>query len=67
MSGATQMLFRSLMREKLRWSAPDILIRPAVGRFGSLDFFQLGDILAAAEPCKDELKSKLAQRLGPAG
>jgi NTE family protein len=66
-SGATQMLFRSVMREKLRWSAPDILIRPAVGRFSSLDFFRLGDILAAAEPCKDELKSQLAQRLGAAG
>jgi NTE family protein len=66
-SGATQMLFRSVVREKLRWSAPDILIRPAVGRFGSLDFFRLGDILAAAEPCKDELKRKLAQRLGAAG
>ena len=67
MSGATQLLFRSVMREKLRWSAPDILIRPAVGAFGSLDFFRLGDILAAAEACKGELKSKLAQRLGAAG
>jgi NTE family protein len=67
MSGATQLLFRSVMREKLKASAPDILIRPAVGAFGSLDFFRIGDILAAASASKDELKRKLAQRLEDAG
>jgi NTE family protein len=63
MAGSVQMLFRSVTREKLKAAPPDILIRPAVGRFSSLDFFRIGEILAAAEASKDELKRKLAQRL----
>jgi NTE family protein len=63
MTGATQLLFHSVTREKLKWVAPDILIRPAVGTFSSFDFFRIGDILAAAEPAREELKRKLAQCL----
>jgi NTE family protein len=65
--GAAQLLFHAVTREKLKARAPDILIRPAVGAFGSVDFFKIEAILAAAEPAKDELKRKLAQRLEAAG
>ncbi|HEY1245074.1 MAG TPA: patatin-like phospholipase family protein [Hyphomicrobiaceae bacterium] len=65
--GAAQLLFHSVTREKLKSRVPDILIRPAVGAFASLDFFKVEAILAAAEPAKDELKRKLAQRLEAAG
>jgi NTE family protein len=67
MTGAAQLLFHSVTREKLKWRAPDIMIRPAVGAFGSFDFFKIGDILAAAAPAKEEVKRKLAQRLESAG
>jgi NTE family protein len=65
--GAAQLLFHSVTREKLKSRVPDVLIRPAVGAFASLDFFKVEAILAAAEPAKDELKRKLAQRLEVAG
>jgi NTE family protein len=61
--GAVQLLFHAVIREKLKTRPPDILIRPAVGTFGSADFFRIGDILAAAEPSREELKRKLAQCL----
>jgi NTE family protein len=65
--GAVQLLFHAVVREKLKARPPDILIRPAVGGFGSADFFRIGDILAAAEPSREELKRKLAQCLERAG
>jgi NTE family protein len=67
MTGAAQLLFHSVTREKLKARAPDILIRPAVGAFGAFDYFKIGDILGAAEASKDELKRKLAQHLDGAG
>jgi NTE family protein len=61
MTGAAQLLFHTITREKLKSTAPDILIRPNVGSFSAFDFFKIGDILAAAESCKDDLKRQLAQ------
>lgn len=57
--GATQILFHSITREKLKNAHPDVFIRPAVGGFGTLDFFQLHEIFKAAEPAKDQLKRAL--------
>ncbi len=48
---------------KLRDGAPDILIRPNVGLFRTLDFFQASAILRVAEPAKAELKDKLGALL----
>jgi NTE family protein len=62
-TGSTQILFHSLTREKLKTTAPDILVRPDVGAFGSLDYFKIKAILAAAEPAKEDLKRKLSQIL----
>jgi NTE family protein len=61
--GAVQLLFHAVIREKLKARPPAIFVRPAVGGFGSIDFFRIGDILAAAEPSRDEVKRKLAQYL----
>ena len=44
--------------------APDVMIRPEVGTFGSLDYFRIREILAAATPAKDALKHKISQWLG---
>ena len=61
--GAMQITFRTVVREKLRNQAPDIMIRPSVGGYGALDFYKFREILAAAEPAKDELKRALEDRL----
>ncbi len=54
--GSNQITLRSVTREKLKTSAPDILIRPDVGRFKVLDFFKIDEIFAASEAAKDEFK-----------
>ena len=62
-TGATQILFHSITREKLKSTAPDIFIRPKVGGFAALDYFRIGEILAAAQSAKEDLKRQLSQRL----
>jgi len=62
-TGATQILFHSITREKLKSAAPDIFIRPEVGAFGALDYFKVREIFRAAEPAKEALKTALYQKL----
>ncbi len=52
--GAQQVALRSIINAKLRTSAPDLLIRPAVGQFRVLDFRQMDEILAASAEAKDQ-------------
>jgi NTE family protein len=54
----------AITAEKLKHGAPDLMIRPKVGIFRTLDFFQASAILRAAEPAKAEIKEKLAALLG---
>jgi NTE family protein len=53
----------AITAEKLKHGAPDLVIRPHVGLFRTLDFMQASAILRAAEPAKAELKEKLAAML----
>ena len=53
----------AIIGEKLKHSAPDLMIRPNVGIFRTLDFMQASAILRAAEPVKAETKQKLAALL----
>lgn len=62
-TGATQLLFHSITREKLKHTRPDILIRPKVGAFAAFDYFRIAEIFAAAQPAKDDLKRQLSQKL----
>lgn len=62
--GCTQILFHTVTRHKLNERAPDFLIRPSVGAFGTMDFTRIREILAAAAPAKAELKRSLEQVLG---
>lgn len=62
-TGAFQIMFRAITREKLQQAAPDIFIRPAVGGYGTMDFFRMREIFAAAEPAKDDLKRRLSALL----
>lgn len=54
--GSNQITMRSVMSEKLKSAAPDILIRPDIGQFRVLDFYKIDDIFAASEAAKDEFK-----------
>ena len=54
----------AITAEKLKHGAPDLMVRPNVGGFRTLDFLQASAILRASEPVKAELKEKLAALLG---
>jgi NTE family protein len=60
---AMQIALRSIIHEKLRSGAPDILIRPNVGPYRVLDFFKFDEILAASADCKDEFKRAVDARI----
>ena len=53
----------AITAEKLKHGAPDLIVRPKVGGFRSLDFLQASAILRASEPVKAEVKEKLAALL----
>jgi len=53
----------AITNEKLKHVAPDLMIRPKVGSFRTLDFLQASAILRAAEPAKAEIKEHLAALL----
>jgi NTE family protein len=65
-NGAFHALFTSVTREKLARRGPDIFIRPQVTTYESMDFLKMDEILAAAEPAKQELKRKLVERFSRA-
>ncbi len=61
---ASDIMTHSIVSEKLKSAAPDILLRPNVSAFSALDFPRALPILKASEPVKDELKRKLGALLG---
>jgi NTE family protein len=54
----------SITAEKLKHSAPNIVLKPNVGTFRTLDFFRASAILRAAESGKAEIKDQLSRLLG---
>ncbi|MEW9616401.1 patatin-like phospholipase family protein [Shinella sp. S4-D37] len=61
--GATQLTMRSIVTLKLEKGAPDIFLRPDVGRFRVLDFVKAEEVLAASAGVRDELKRALEEKL----
>jgi NTE family protein len=53
----------AITAEKLKHRAPDLVVRPKVGSFRTIDFLQASAILRASEPIKSELKEKLTALL----
>ena len=51
----------SIISEKLRHGAPDLLLQPNVGSFRALAFMQASAILRTADPMKAEFQEKLAR------
>lgn len=64
--GSQQIALRSIINEKLKSAAPDSLIQPEVSRFRVLDFMKQDDIMAAAEPVREETKRHLEKVLNSA-
>jgi NTE family protein len=56
----SQILQRSLVREKLKHTQPDVYIDVDVDAFHVLEFHRFKEILEAAAPAKDLLKRKLS-------
>jgi NTE family protein len=63
MMSSIGILERSITREKLKLVKPDIYIDVDVDQFHILEFYRPADILKAAEPAKQALKSQLARML----
>ena len=61
--GATQLTMRSIVTLKLEKGAPEIFLRPEVGRFRVLDFLKAEEVLAASAGIRDELKRALDEKL----
>ena len=61
---ALDIMTHTIVSGRLQMSAPDILLRPEVGAFGSLDFLRAAEILKASAPVKEELKRRLGELLG---
>lgn len=62
--GSLLIMFNQLAESRRALSPPDIYIKPAVEGFGATDFFKVNEMLAAAEPAKEQLKRALQLRLG---
>ncbi len=60
---ASQISQNAIIREKLKYRAPTILIRPPVDRFQILAFYKIDEILETAAPIKNELMEKLSAAL----
>ena len=60
---ANHIMTYAIVAEKLKSSAPDILLRPKVHSFGALEFFRATPILRAAEPIKEETNRRLGELL----
>jgi NTE family protein len=53
----------AIVAAKLKHAAPDLMLRPNIGLFRTLDFYRASAILRAAEPLKAEIKEKLGRLL----
>jgi NTE family protein len=57
--GAAQISMQSVIREKLRWHQPDVLVRPEINGVFILDFLKTQAILDMNVAFKDDLKRRL--------
>jgi NTE family protein len=54
----------AIIAAKLAYKSPDVLLRPNVGIFRTLDFYQASAVLRAAEATKATVKERLGTLLG---
>jgi NTE family protein len=60
---AISVMGHTIVSHKLKEGAPDLVLRPNIGIFRMMDFFQASAILRAAEGSKQEVKDKLGALL----
>jgi NTE family protein len=65
--GSLLIMFHQQAELRRALNPPDIYITPDVDQFGSVDFFRVQEIFAAAGPAKERLKRSLDLRLSNAG
>ncbi|MCF3641453.1 patatin-like phospholipase family protein [Rhizobium sp. TRM95111] len=65
--GASQLTMHAIVEGKRAAGAPDIFLRPDVGRFRVLDFLRAKEILAATAGVRDALLRALEERLSRPG
>jgi len=58
--GSFSITLHSLVAAKLACTQPDLLIEPPIGRFKTMDFFKIEELLEAAEPARETFKRGLA-------
>ncbi|MEM1315083.1 MAG: patatin-like phospholipase family protein [Pseudomonadota bacterium] len=61
--GAMRIMMKALLDKHLEARPDAILIQPASRRFGALDFDKLEEILAAAEPAREDARRRLGEAL----
>ncbi|MEO1719515.1 MAG: patatin-like phospholipase family protein [Pseudomonadota bacterium] len=61
---STQILQKSITRERIKYRPPDLYLDVDLDRFGALEFYKAREILDAAEPIKQSFKSRLARLTG---
>ncbi len=61
--GSFSITLHSLVAAKLECSRPDLLIEPPIGKFKTMDFFKIEDLLEAADPAKEVFKQELSRLL----
>lgn len=61
--GCAQITLHSIVREKLKSGAPDILVRPKVSQYRVLDFYKLDHMFKDAAPAKEDFKRRLAAKM----
>ena len=59
-AGSVVLVFKAILREKLRSARPDLMINPPTGRFGPMDFHKAAAIIAACDRGKDEIRRRIA-------
>ena len=57
--GAAQISMQSVIREKLKWHQPDVLVRPEINGVFIMDFLKTQAIIEMNGAFKDELKRRL--------
>jgi len=62
--GSFSITLHSLVAAKLACRQPDLLLEPAIGRFQTMEFFQIEEILEAADPVREDVKRGLDRLLG---
>jgi NTE family protein len=63
MFGASQLMMQTITAMKIKARAPDLLVRPDVGRYGVMDFYRAHEILASTAGIKDAVKADLERLL----